>query len=305
MSTKLTYLYGSSCSKDYFGLKTSPEQKDIYKQVESNDTWENIRFLIEKQGGMHSVARQKKANMVGSYIEGYLWKEGMENWRTESTPLKSTDVLTPRDKIIIIRKPLIDQYGKLMNPYVPEKYKASLNAEKDRVENHKIHLAAPIPITKITNDMTEEEKIHAMMEEAKVMTSNTTTLENRPHRRYAAVHAADEKDHPELFIPPPGYVCHRCNIPGHFKDRCPTLNDREYVSMDQRRPAMGIPKTMLQTVSDDEVTLLKGKGLMRQPDGSYVRMKRGMIKRHRNVSPQQTHREHSLSRKPKKQKLSQ
>ena len=25
-------------------------------------------------------------------------------------------------------------------------------------------------------------------------------------------------------IPPPGYICHRCNIPGHWIQNCPTKN---------------------------------------------------------------------------------
>ncbi|GJS21069.1 DWNN domain-containing protein [Tanacetum coccineum] len=44
--------------------------------------------------------------------------------------------------------------------------------------------------------------------------------------------------------PPKGYVCHRCNIPGHFIQHCPTNGDPNF---DIKRviPPSGIPKSML------------------------------------------------------------
>ncbi|XP_010518720.1 PREDICTED: E3 ubiquitin-protein ligase RBBP6 [Tarenaya hassleriana] len=57
----------------------------------------------------------------------------------------------------------------------------------------------------------------------------------------------------ERKTPPPGYVCHRCNVPGHFIQHCPTNGDPNY-DIKRVKPPTGIPKSML----------------MANPDGSYA-----------------------------------
>lgn len=58
-------------------------------------------------------------------------------------------------------------------------------------------------------------------------------------------------------LPPLGYICHRCNIPGHFIDECPTNGDPAYDFVRVRYPT-GIPATML--VKDDQGGLLMPNG---------------------------------------------
>eukprot|EP00210_Caulerpa_lentillifera_P001521 g1459.t1 len=58
-------------------------------------------------------------------------------------------------------------------------------------------------------------------------------------------------------LPPFGYICHRCNIPGHFIDECPTNGDPAYDFVRVRYPT-GIPATML--VKDDQGGLLMPNG---------------------------------------------
>ncbi|KAF2304185.1 hypothetical protein GH714_028401 [Hevea brasiliensis] len=53
--------------------------------------------------------------------------------------------------------------------------------------------------------------------------------------------------------PPEGYICHRCKVPGHFIQYCPTNGDPNY-DFKRVRPPTGIPKSML----------------VPNPDGSYV-----------------------------------
>ncbi|KAF7828439.1 E3 ubiquitin ligase PQT3-like isoform X1 [Senna tora] len=44
--------------------------------------------------------------------------------------------------------------------------------------------------------------------------------------------------------PPQGYVCHRCNVPGHFIKHCPTNGDSNY-DIKKVKPPTGIPRSML------------------------------------------------------------
>jgi E3 ubiquitin-protein ligase RBBP6 len=68
-------------------------------------------------------------------------------------------------------------------------------------------------------------------------------------------------------IPPPNYVCHRCNTPGHFINHCPTNGDSRYDFHKVKKPT-GIPRTMLQPVSAGDA-----KGTLMMPGGGFARMK--------------------------------
>ncbi|KAF3326715.1 E3 ubiquitin-protein ligase RBBP6 [Carex littledalei] len=65
--------------------------------------------------------------------------------------------------------------------------------------------------------------------------------------------------------PPPGYVCHRCNITGHFIQHCPTNGNPAY---DPKRfkPPTGIPKSMLMTTPDGSYSLPGGAVAVLQPN---------------------------------------
>ncbi|XP_049936814.1 E3 ubiquitin ligase PQT3-like isoform X2 [Nymphaea colorata] len=51
----------------------------------------------------------------------------------------------------------------------------------------------------------------------------------------------------ESKTPPPGYVCHRCKVPGHFIQHCPTNGDPNY-DIKKVKPPTGIPKSMLVAI---------------------------------------------------------
>ncbi|WZY88053.1 hypothetical protein YC2023_044788 [Brassica napus] len=44
--------------------------------------------------------------------------------------------------------------------------------------------------------------------------------------------------------PPPGYICHRCYVSGHFIQSCSTNGDPNY-DVKRIKPHTGIPKSML------------------------------------------------------------
>lgn len=69
--------------------------------------------------------------------------------------------------------------------------------------------------------------------------------------------------------PPEGYICHRCNVPGHFIQHCPTNGDPNY-DMRRVRPPTGIPNSMLMPNPDGSYALPSGAtAVLRPNDGSF------------------------------------
>lgn len=64
--------------------------------------------------------------------------------------------------------------------------------------------------------------------------------------------------------PSANYVCHRCNLPGHWIDQCPTNGDPTYDKIKVRAPT-GIPRSMLRQVDAPE----SGTGLQ-DSSGQFV-----------------------------------
>jgi protein MPE1 len=71
--------------------------------------------------------------------------------------------------------------------------------------------------------------------------------------------------------PPPGYVCRRCNIKGHWIQVCPTNDDPDFKPAFQAKRTTGIPRSFLKVVEkpvDEEAA----KGVMLNADGEYVQV---------------------------------
>ncbi|PNT67406.1 hypothetical protein BRADI_3g27136v3 [Brachypodium distachyon] len=69
----------------------------------------------------------------------------------------------------------------------------------------------------------------------------------------------------ESRTPPPGYVCHRCKVPGHFIQHCPTNGDNRY-DVKRVKPPTGIPKSMLLATPDGSYALPSGVGAVLKPN---------------------------------------
>uniref|UniRef100_M8BZI3 Retinoblastoma-binding protein 6 n=1 Tax=Aegilops tauschii TaxID=37682 RepID=M8BZI3_AEGTA len=65
--------------------------------------------------------------------------------------------------------------------------------------------------------------------------------------------------------PPPGYICHRCKVPGHFIQHCPTNGDTRY-DVRRMKPPTGIPKSMLMATPDGSYALPSGAGAVLKPN---------------------------------------
>ncbi|XP_074567368.1 E3 ubiquitin ligase PARAQUAT TOLERANCE 3-like [Curcuma longa] len=69
----------------------------------------------------------------------------------------------------------------------------------------------------------------------------------------------------ERKTPPAGYVCHRCKVPGHFIQHCPTNGDPNY-DIKRMRPPTGIPKSMLMATPDGSYALPSGAVAVLKPN---------------------------------------
>ncbi|CAL9116092.1 unnamed protein product [Musa textilis] len=69
----------------------------------------------------------------------------------------------------------------------------------------------------------------------------------------------------ERKTPPAGYVCHRCKVPGHFIQHCPTNGDPNY-DIRRVKPPTGIPKSMLMATPDGSYALPSGAAAVLKPN---------------------------------------
>ncbi|KAI5077677.1 hypothetical protein GOP47_0007501 [Adiantum capillus-veneris] len=70
---------------------------------------------------------------------------------------------------------------------------------------------------------------------------------------------------PEKKNPPPGYICHRCGIAGHFIQHCVTNGDPAY-DVKKMKPPTGIPKSMLVANPDGSYALPSGTVAILRPN---------------------------------------
>ncbi|KAF8392409.1 hypothetical protein HHK36_022751 [Tetracentron sinense] len=69
----------------------------------------------------------------------------------------------------------------------------------------------------------------------------------------------------ERKTPPQGYTCHRCKVPGHFIQHCPTNGDANY-DIKRVKPPTGIPRSMLMATPDGFYALPSGAVAVLKPN---------------------------------------
>ncbi|XP_060177067.1 E3 ubiquitin ligase PQT3-like isoform X2 [Lycium barbarum] len=80
----------------------------------------------------------------------------------------------------------------------------------------------------------------------------------------------------ERKTPPPGYICHRCKVPGHFIQHCPTNGDPNF-DIRKVKPPTGIPKSMLMATPDGSYSLPSGANAVLKPnEAAFEREVEGM-----------------------------
>ncbi|KAE9607435.1 putative transcription factor interactor and regulator CCHC(Zn) family [Lupinus albus] len=73
----------------------------------------------------------------------------------------------------------------------------------------------------------------------------------------------------EQKTPPQGYVCHRCKVPGHFIQHCPTNGDSNFDIKRVRQPT-GIPRSMLMVNPQGSYALPNGSVAVLKPNEHEV-----------------------------------
>ncbi|KAH9611027.1 hypothetical protein KSS87_015317 [Heliosperma pusillum] len=68
-----------------------------------------------------------------------------------------------------------------------------------------------------------------------------------------------------LQQPPQGYICHRCNIPGHYIQHCPTNGDPNFDIRKVKSPT-GIPKSLRVSTPDSSSALANGTPTVNRAD---------------------------------------
>ncbi|GAM23219.1 hypothetical protein SAMD00019534_063940 [Acytostelium subglobosum LB1] len=97
-----------------------------------------------------------------------------------------------------------------------------------------------MPDDELAND--ENAKINALL------STHAGLGADRPHMREHRPHNSFPTDG-RIVAPPPTYICHRCNQPGHYINQCPTNGDPNF-NHHKSKKASGIPKIFLKPVQN-------------------------------------------------------
>ena len=271
------YVFGSNCQPDFFGSRCL-EASAVMKTLKCGLSWDEARFLLEKKHGLFDV-KQRKANLVGTFFHGLLWTEGLKDWRREAQPVPRDHIMTHRDRVIVVRRPLL----RGLQPYVPPRFRPemeqmdreTLTQEEKNKEERIIRFFDRMKTgTAFLEHMTEEEKIERIMgqmeDQSSVDALRDRLLQRHKRSRYGQFHPSDLELQPSLLQPPPPtYLCHRCGQRGHWRYLCPTLSGSRVVPVSVPKLPSGIPKTMLREAQSDE----ERRNAMMTDDGRLVVMK--------------------------------
>jgi hypothetical protein len=199
--------------------------KDWYS-LASEDTWENIRYLIEQKHHMHGASSRNKPNKEKAYIKGFY----VDNRDNETDPIQDDDILELGTRIVVIRAPLPLDY----KPFVPPKYR------KDNEQP-----------TKISPDMTEDEKIRVVVGQA------GEYIKKHPQRSHKFENHQSAKRHYTNAHPTgmirPNYVCRYCGAKAsHYFRQCPKRNDDNFRPLYKRKLPTGVPMSYFRRAQTEE-----------------------------------------------------
>ncbi|KAK9083741.1 hypothetical protein Scep_030212 [Stephania cephalantha] len=120
------------------------------------------------------------------------------------------------------------------------------------------------PLAPMINKIEEDRKIKALI--------NTWQIQDSSSRAYQCFGGfMDGRMITSDRAPPAGYICRRCNIPGHFIRDCPTNGDPNYDIKKLKLPT-GIPKSMLMTTSNGSYALTDVVVAALKPDETTFEM---------------------------------
>lgn len=180
-----------------------PFHQKPWHVTHSQRPWHEIKEELEKRDGLKMAPRHKRHFDVGSYIAYH-----------ESDFLKikrRSDIFATRKHPPISAHEIIDPGDRLVIGRFPARNVRRIYKEVEVVRFH--------------DDMSEQQRLDSLFGGG------------GRGEQFPGATAADYHDGP----PPPGYRCHNCQAPGHWRRHC--TNPR-------RLAPTGIPKTFLETKSN-------------------------------------------------------
>ena len=201
------------------------------KTVAASQRWDMACYQIEKGLGIHNKMKQQKANCNNTHVVAYHYQEWLDAGKRhhQCTPLAEDTVLREGDKLVLFRVAL--------PPNEPPRVPAELRRQEQQQEQQ-LHIQEQ---DARWQPLSEEERLQELL-----------SADGRKHT-FEGVFVGGTRQGGESTGPPPlGYICHRCRKPGHFKSKCPTLHDPNFVPLDNRRRTTGVPLSELRPARPDE-----------------------------------------------------
>ena len=229
----------------------------------SGELWEDVRYRLERKHGLHEINAKKKGS--DSYFVGWLWDshKTIRDYHKTQYLRGHEDLCKPGCKVVLARKPLAPG----MQPFVPQRYRSSFFSSASTADSSPTAATTTTPPTSVRFDasMTDEEKMLALIRHTEQQHPQPQQHHQFRHARQEHHASEPQRDRRPL---PPGYICYRCNQPGHWKHNCPTLRDPHFEPFSVPRPPSGIPRSFLKQVTTEE----EKRHSMKTWDGRFVAM---------------------------------
>lgn len=167
------------------------------------------------------------------------------------------NVMIPRSTSVTARrippkKPGQGNAARYMKDKMPAPGKNS--SRKEAMSKAAAAKAKPTPVadlsSMINDNMTEEQKMTAMFQaQGQAWTAQQEEMagQTKVHFNKNSGSNGQQIKVPE-HDPPPGYVCYRCNMKGHWIQVCPTNEDPNFDNKPKVKRTTGIPRSFLKTV---------------------------------------------------------
>jgi hypothetical protein len=179
--------------------------------------WRTVRIQIKKKFGVLS-----SKNWKGRTYRVLLQAVDFDS-DNRSRLLKGTDIIFPNSRLVLRRFPISRHDLR----HAPICLSDSEDSDGETRKNRMTLI--------IDQLMTEDERMLAVIADAS-KTNDAMRQFKKP-----------SNDHL-----PPGYVCRRCGQEGHHRQFCPTWSDAEFIGLDERKIAYGIPRRNLRKAETTE-----------------------------------------------------
>ncbi len=214
----------------------------------AGEPWDEVRYRLERKFGMHDLTAKRKPD---SFLVGWVAVPKQTFAAYQRTPPLAADHWCQNgQRLILARRP----FAPGQRAHVPPRFQQQEQALARILSEPLSTLPPARPATaapsalRITADMTEDEKMHVLMEHTHQQTAPATHA-TRPASR-----------------PPSGYICFRCQTPGHWKQDCTMPRQLCRPPRHEYKTPAGIPRSFLRPAESEE----DRRHAMKTLDGRFV-----------------------------------